>query len=272
MEIPKITTYDRLERHVRSWAEGHVPFLAIIGRGGLGKTHSYESLDIPYHTFRGRTTAFTIFETVKSAPDRPIVFDDIQALLKDASCRDLLKQLCDTKPERVIRWSTNALNAADQSFTCTSKVLVVLNCLPKKDADVEAILDRFDVKEFDPTKSEILDVMRKVAIDPDDVDLFAELPIMPSLRTLKTYEGWKDSPYLNAVEELLSQCGVPDEIKLMMDVLKSTPRGKHIAEYQKLSGKSHAAAKKEWGRKHKIAEQLVDAQKTVKLKVTRKSA
>ncbi|MCK4626649.1 MAG: ATP-binding protein [Phycisphaerae bacterium] len=255
----EVTTYERLERHIDSWVTGEIPFLGIVGPPGTGKTHAYESLDGPRHVFRGRTSAITMFESISERPDDPIILDDIRKLLRDADCLDLLKQLCDTRRIRTVRWHTRALAEEDRQFVCSSKVLVVLNWVPKSDSDVEAILDRFDVIRFEPTKSEIIARMRLFAEDQRDVDIIANAPIMPSLRTLVHFQQWKAAPRLNEIEELYSECGMPENIRQMVEVLETTPKGQWIKAYQRLSGKKYEAAKRDWSRHYPVAQQLMDA-------------
>jgi hypothetical protein len=270
-DLRVVTHYERLYRLVKSWAEGHTQNLAIIGRGGIGKSHSYEILKMGMTIFRGRTSAIKIYETVKDAPDTPIVFDDIQALMKDADCRDLLKQICDRNPSRTVRWKTRAIGAGENSFQCTARVMIALNGIPKRDEDIRAILTRFDAIHFEPTKTEILGVMLKMAKDPKDVEIFASQPIMPNLRTLQLWEGWRSSPYIDPVEELLSMFEVSEDIKQMVTVLETAKKGEYIKAYEKVSGKPHEAAKKDWQRKSKTAQQLVDAKKTFTKKVVEHS-
>lgn len=258
----KIETYDHLARLYQSWADGYLPSLAVVGRGGLGKSFQYEGMlqGTPHLLFKGRTSAISLYESVKDCPNHPIVFDDIRALLKDSSCLDLLKQLCDSRPRRVIQWRTQALPPQDRQFTCTSNVLVILNWVPKDDADVEAILDRFDIVEFVPTKTQIISRMRQFAKCQQDVDIIANAAATPSLRTLKKFEAWKKSPLLDEAEELYSECGVGEDIRMMMDIMTSKPKREWIETYQRLTGKTTAAAKMDWTRKRQLAEQLLEAQ------------
>lgn len=68
-----VVTYDDLARHIRSWHEGYIPFLAVIGGPGLGKSFAYEqSLNgTEHHLFKGRSSAFEIFKAVHDEPDWP---------------------------------------------------------------------------------------------------------------------------------------------------------------------------------------------------------
>lgn len=256
----QITTYERLDRHIKSWANGSLPYLCVTGKGGLGKTHAYETAlgDRPHHLFRGRVSGFQMFTDVRQHPDWPIVFDDVRRLMTDPEAVDMMKQLAETKPHRTIRWKTNAITDGNKEFVCTGNVLVVLNSVPKNNADVEAILDRFDVIEFAPTKPEVIDQMRLFAADQADVDLLAGLPATPSLRTLIKFEQWKLSE-VNAEEELLAECGVSEDVVRVMNIMERFPKSEWIRNYQDLTGKNYEAAKRDWARKKGVAAQLLEA-------------
>lgn len=255
-----VTSYERLDRFYRAWAYGEVPFLCVVGPPGVGKSHGYEMLNLDHHQFRGRTSAIQMYRDVLDAPDVAIVFDDIRALLKDANCLDLMKQLCDTRPQRLVKWNTQTslLDDNERQFYCTSSVLVILNWIPKNDADVEAIIDRFDCLYFNPTKHEILERMRLFAKSQQDVDRFAQLPIDPSLRDLKRYEQWKESKHIDETEELLSTCGIPDDLLKMVQLLdRRPPLQNKIKAFAELTGKSYNTAKMFWSRNRAKAERLI---------------
>ena len=259
IDARKVETYSRLDNFYAAWKAGDISRLAIIGRGGTGKSYGYQALDMPlYHRFVGRTTGIQIYTQVREAPHAPIVFDDIRQLLKDSACIDLLKQFGERAARRIIRWNTNAVPANQRTFVCTSNVLVVLNWVPKQDEDVAAILDRFDVLHFDPSKAEVIRRMRLFAECQKDVDLLANTPTMPSLRTLQKYEDWKKSKYIDEMEELVSECGVPEDVKIISQILAENPKAK-VQAYAERTDRSYAAAKRDWSRKVKIARQLAEA-------------
>lgn len=255
-----IDTYERLGRHYQAWSKGDMQFLAVIGPPGLGKTYEYETLALtPCHEFRGKTSAVEMYRDAKDLPDAPIIFNDVRGLMRKNDCIDIMKQLCETKPRRTIRWKTNThlIPREERQFECTSNVLVVLNSVPKNDPDVEAILDRFDVVEFRPSKAEIIARMRTFAERQGDVDLMANLPVDPSLRDLDRFERWCRAEDINEIEELLSLCQIPSDIQLMMQVLETTPPRKRLAAYRQLSGKTYEAAKRAWTRKWRTAQRLI---------------
>ena len=114
MKPRQITTYKRLCAHVNAWADGDIDALLIVGRAGFGKTSAVrEAMGTrPYHLFRARQSAIEIYMALHDAPNLPCVLDDIGSLLKDSTSIDLLKSLCETSKEKVLRWgsTTNKLD------------------------------------------------------------------------------------------------------------------------------------------------------------------
>ena len=121
------------------------------------------------------------------------MLDDISALLQEDCFRDMLKGLCESG-RRVLHWgtTTSKLDGRPRSFACTAPVLIVMNKIPSRDADVAAILDRCDAIEFAPTKPEVIARMHELfPAEAELIDLIAELPTLPSLRTLIKARRWQ---------------------------------------------------------------------------------
>ena len=260
----KIETYERFHRHLAAWVDREIESLMVSGRGGVGKSRAYQTAlgNRPYHRLGGRQTPLQVYNTLHDAPDRPIVLDDISALLKDDNFRDLLKSICETG-ERVVHWgsTTSRLEGRSHSFICTSPVLIVLNRIPGRDADVAAILDRFDAVEFAPTKNEIIARMRCIFPEEQNlINLIADLPALPSLRTLVKARQWKRSRHLSLTEELLAECGVPEPVSHLAQIIESFPDSEWCQEYVKRTGLTDRTY-----RRHKpLARQLVEARKSAK--------
>lgn len=106
--LRKVSTYDRLHRHVRAWAEREIDGLVVLGRPGTGKSHAFRDAlsEQSHHLFSTRKTPIQVYIELHDDPDCPVVFDDVSALLRDNNFLDMLKNLCDTGT-RTIRWGTS---------------------------------------------------------------------------------------------------------------------------------------------------------------------
>lgn len=253
-----IDNYERMMNHLLAWHEGHIPFLAIIGKPGTGKSKGYEDLlnGQAYNLFKGRTTALQIYLNVYDQRDCPIVFDDVGQLLRNHDCVELMKSLCDSRPQRKVQWNTTTdkLEGRAKEFSTSAPVLVICNHNLLDNADVQAVLDRADAIEFDPPKKEIIAKLKTYATDSEIVELMETLPVLPSLRTYEKALAWKKSPHLDMGEELLAECGVPPEIQRLSEIIKTEPATNHCTVYMAETGRSQ----RDYYNKRKLAQQLVE--------------
>ena len=238
--IRTITTYERYHRHIAAWVARHIDCLLVLGQPGIGKSHAYQTRlgNRAHHRFGGRQTPLHVYRSLYDDPDLPVVLDDISSLLRDDNFRDMLKALCETG-RRTIHWgtTTNKLDGRENTFVCRSPVLIVLNKMPPRDPDVAAIVDRCDTIEFAPSKQEIIVQMREIfPRDAELIDLLAELPATPSFRTLIKARRWQQSRYLNLVEELLDECGVPEPVARLAQIMESSPEHAWCDEYVAATG------------------------------------
>lgn len=264
LEIRKVTTYDRFHRHIAAWVDREIENLLVLGPGGTGKSFAYKSGlgNRPYHAFGGRLTPLQMYLALHDRPDIPVVLDDISALLKQDDFRDLLKGLLETG-RRVVRWGTTTpkLEGRPTQFVCTSSVLIVLNQVPRRDPDLEAILDRCDAIEFVPTKREVIAHMREVFPRAGDlIDLLAGLPVLPSLRTLIKAKQWQSSRHLDLVEELTAECGVPPAVATMITIMERFPESAWCKEYVRQTGLTDRT----YRRNKRHAEQILECRRTAK--------
>ena len=262
-DIRTVDTYDRFHRHLAAWVAREMPCLLLLGPPGTGKSFGYRSAlgNRPNFVFGGRQSPLQVYLTLHDDAQRPVVLDDISSLLRDDQFRDMLKGLCDTGP-RVVRWGTTTpkLQGRPTSFTCTCPVLIVLNNMPARDPDLEAILDRVDAIQFEPTKAEIIARMRCLWCEDEDlIELLAELPAMPSLRTLDKARRWKRSAHLNLIEELLAECGAPEPVARLAQIMESFPEEEWLQQYVVATG---GLTDRSYRRHKRIAEQLLACRKS----------
>ncbi len=254
----KIETYERFHRHIAAWHDREIDPVLVVGPPSVGKSHAYATRlgNRPYHRFGGRQTPLHVYKTLHDDPHLPVVLDDISALLQEDCFRDMLKGLCESG-QRTLHWgtTTSKLEGRPRTFTCTSPVLIVMNKISSRDADVAAILDRCDAIEFAPSKPEIIARMHEIfPADTELVDLIAELPTLPSLRTLVKARRWNNSKHLNLVEELLAECGAPQAVVHLARIIEGYPESEWCSRYLAETGLTDRTF-----RRHKrLALQLVD--------------
>lgn len=284
-------TYAGCERLYAAWIEGartnRNQFFAIVGRPGTGKSFFYETRLDNCIVLNAGLSPFGLYERLLDERGRgeehrnkvimtPIVLDDVEHGVGKAQFRDLVKQIASRQGERIIRWNTNAVkDPADREVIINSPVLLLLNWVPNGNPNIEAMLDRFDVIEFAPTKVEVLARIRTFAKDPRDVELFAALDILPSLRLFKRFQDdWKPTLKVDlAIQELERECLALDDGKvsqhaiMLKELILQNPnctereiRAKYMAAAAR-RGDSSEAAKKQYSRNKDAAYQLVAARK-----------
>ena len=254
----KVDTYERFHRHIDAWLDREIDPVLVVGPPGVGKSHAYASRlgNRPHHRFGGRQTPLHVYKAMHDDPHLPVVLDDISALLQEDCFRDMLKGLCESG-RRVLHWgtTTNKLEGRPRTFTSTSPVLIVMNKIPSRDGDVAAILDRCDAIEFAPSKPEVIARMHELfPAEAELIDLIAELPTLPSLRTLIKARRWQNSRHLKLVEELLAECGAPQAVVHLARIIEAHPESEWCNRYVSETGLTDRTY-----RRHKrLALQLVD--------------
>lgn len=255
----KITTYERYDRHMAAWFAREIDPLLVAGPPGSGKSYSYEQAlrETPHHLFRARRTPIKVYNELYDNPQWPVVFDDIVALLRDDNFLDLLKSLCEIRQVKTINWgtTTSKLEGRETSFRCTSRVLIVMNEMPTNRPDVMAVLDRCDAIHFAPTKKEIIARMHQ-AFPQDEalIGLLERVSVLPSLRTLIKARLWEQSKHLDLLEELMSECALPDGVHALIKIMTGHPEQEWCMRYVEETGLTDRSY-----RRHKeMAAQIVE--------------
>jgi hypothetical protein len=155
-----ITTYKRLEEYLTAFAEGHLNLVIVVGRGGLAKSRTVRRVlgeDACY--IQGNATPFGIYEKLYRHRNQFVVIDDVDSLYADRSGIRLLKCLCQTDPEKVVAWHSDAKGlekrGIPREFTTTSRVIIIANDWRTLNRNVAALQDRGHVLLFEPTALEV---------------------------------------------------------------------------------------------------------------------
>lgn len=223
-----IDNYDRFHKHIRAWAKREISNLIVLGEPGFGKSWAVETVleAQPHHWFSAKVSPLFVYRELCDHPNWPVVFDDVGSTLRTAEFVDMFKNLCEDGVS-TLRWATTTKLLEDRpnSFRCSSPVIVLLNRLPEKNADVQAILDRCDGINFVPTKAQVIAyMMTYFPEDTEIINLLAQLPVTASMRALKLARQWSSSTEVSMNVELLSEFGAPEGVVAVLDIMAKYPK------------------------------------------------
>lgn len=182
-----LKTYRELYAAAQGFASGSLTFVIIEGRGGIGKSFTVEAATEHANpiTIKGRLTAYSLYETIRSNPDALIILDDVDAILQDKHCVALLKQLCELHHEKTITYYTK--HTDENTFISNNSVLMLLNDVKTKNKDLAALFGRAHKFEFKPSREEIIAAMRSYADDEEVLDAVLKYSLRSELN-LRMYD------------------------------------------------------------------------------------
>lgn len=169
----RITTYKELDEFIKAFAEGHLGFVVVISRGGLGKSERALQTLKDALVFKGRASAVAIHNTLAENPKSLVVLDDIPALFSDGNTLATLLQVCETKEDKLVTYHTASPLVLEQQFISNNKVLVLANSLKHKNPLVEALLTRGLMVRFEPSNDEVMSQLREWGEDKEIVEFIA---------------------------------------------------------------------------------------------------
>jgi hypothetical protein len=200
-----ITTFKELSQYYKAFIEGYIPFMIVKSSGGHGKTYAIEKLrdetGINTLIFSGHATPLSIYlELFKNSSSR-VVFDDVDQLLTNKTTTALLKQICELKDEKTIRYSTTAKIGEDipSYFVSRNKVLLITNKLNQNDANLKALLTRALYIEFCPSNDEILKIMAHFPKGKEEKEVYKFLSSLKDLLPL-TFRDYEKLNYLQVAK------------------------------------------------------------------------
>ena len=201
--------------------------LIVMSKGGLGKTSLLKEImgcRDGYVFINTHSTPLKTYLTLYERRDAPVVFDDLDAVLRNKIFFSMLKSLADTSPIKELHYNTTSalLANAPESFTTTSNVCLLLNEFDVHNHTLEPLLSRGFFIEFKPSRKEILKKIKSIAESqnmPDTIKYVYEYfeqhyeKIQSlSLRTfIKAVQLYTDNPKAWK-ERFLKEVGFDDKI------------------------------------------------------------
>lgn len=204
------TRFDFVEALVNMVASGVQASAVITGQGGLGKSFTvlktlaeagYKDMsdlgEFEVGTKISRTKVFTqvkgystakgLYRTLFENNGGVIVFDDCDAVLKDAVALNLLKGALDSYGKRIISWNADMRDEdLPRSFNFTGKVIFISN-LDQSSVD-QAIRSRSMMIDLSMNQDQKIDRMAHIVKSPDfmaEFEMADKLDALALIRELK---------------------------------------------------------------------------------------
>jgi len=239
----RISTYDELRDYVDAWSEGHLRFLVLEGRGGVGKSYTFKDvLENQYEPtgsdddlilqdnnstviwFSGHATPFSIYKRTETHPNAKVVFDDVDSLLNNKNSVALLKQICETGASEV-RWSTTRGREEEtMRYTSRHNVALITNRVDFNGGHLSALEDRAIYLEFTPEPHELWEKTQIITENEEILDYIEE-------HNLHTTHGYS----LRRVEKAIELLSAGLNWKKVFDPLADD------ISYETLANQLHAA-------------------------------
>lgn len=204
------TRFDFVEKLVNMVASGVQASAVITGQGGLGKSYTvlktlaeagYKDMselgefqvgdvvrrEKVFVQVKGYSTAKGLYRTLFENNGGVIVFDDCDAVLKDAVALNLLKGALDSYGKRIISWNADMRDEdLPRSFNFTGKVVFISN-MSQDDID-QAIRSRSMMIDLSMNEDQKIDRMSFIVQSPEFMEEFEmadKLDALELIRELK---------------------------------------------------------------------------------------
>lgn len=160
----EIKTYSELGKYITAFKRKKINLLIINSKGGLGKSIALENSLIKEAPlfFSGHITPLSLYielyKATKEEKDCLVVFDDVDTLLYNKANISLLKQICDTKEVKTVRYSSTSSKLGDipSEFDTECKITLLTNHMKHPDPNINALFTRALVVNFTPGNDEII--------------------------------------------------------------------------------------------------------------------
>lgn len=213
-----ITTYKELKEYITAFSKKRIGFLIINSKGGLGKTAISEDILAEQSplVLNSHISPMAMYKILMSENELDkefiAIFDDVDEILKNKSAVAILKAVCDSKKEKIVRYTTTSplLEKDEESFTTSCKVLLLTNQLSEGDANLRALMTRAVCVNFVPSDKEILDFLKTFA---DDLEILKYIE-----KFIKFSTKFNFRIYCKALELKLSKLDWKKEVLNSMEI------------------------------------------------------
>ena len=108
-----INTFEQIPPFIDGVMKREIDLLVIESRGGLGKTYTVvnsvdEETKQDMLVFSGHVTPLAVYMKLHDNPNKVVVFDDVDAMLKNKSMVAILKQVCIIGQDKTISYTSSA--------------------------------------------------------------------------------------------------------------------------------------------------------------------
>jgi len=160
-----------LAHHVRLVARRMTNGLFCFGRrGGLGKTRvilkTLARCGARPVVLTGHVTPLALYTALYQNQDAIIVLDDCDGLYRNLPALGILRSALwgENNEKRLVTYNSSQLKLPS-SFYFSGALILTANVLPKKNHAFNAVLSRIDVFELDATNEEVVEMMRRLAVE-----------------------------------------------------------------------------------------------------------
>jgi len=188
-------TYKDYKQYMKAFKEKQLNLLVVVSRGGLGKTFISEEelLEEAPLVFTGHVTPMSMYKELylrhQEEEDFLVIFDDVDALMLNKTNIALLKQLCDTREIKQLKYSTTSHSLhIPKEFNTKCKVLMLMNDLNPKDPNLKALMSRAHLINFIPSDTEILANIRTFGEDKEILDFISVYAPFSKTLNLRVYK------------------------------------------------------------------------------------
>ena len=194
-----VTTYKELLQYGNAFADGHVPFLLLVGSPGSGKSRQLQaSLTGKSHKWiDSHATKLALYCSVYEANNTHVVMDDINHFFRDKIACSLMKSLTQTEKVKNVCWESTSKVLDDRNiptqFTTQSPICMIANMWTAGNPDMAAVQDRSMPVAFYPCASEIHERVAQLRWADSEVYEFIgnNLSLIPQPSMRDYYNGEK---------------------------------------------------------------------------------